>query len=313
VTATVFAVPASAGPAAVLAIGVTTSGSPQSDGPRDGSQEAAARNTVKVMGGELCYEAKGNGAPVVLLHAGLLDQRMWDEQFALLAKQYRVIRFDARGHGCSSLPTGEFSNYEDLHQLLVALDVPRATLVGLSLGARTAVDFALAYPEMVVAVVAVSPGISGWGFHDPKLAENDRGAQAAWAAGDRAGVVEWFQRSWTDGPKRRPGEVDLKVRERVRLMATETMAKGATSGQLRERDAARHLKDIHVPLLVIVGDLDMLDTHEIADQLVASVPGARKAVVRGAGHMVNLEQPAELDRLLLEHLQDREAVGQRPR
>ncbi len=278
--------------AAVLAIAALTSG-----------QDVTARQAVKVTGGELCYEAKGSGPAVVLLHAGLLDQRMWDEQFELLATQYRVIRFDARGHGCSSVPSGDFSNYEDLHELLLALEVPRATLVGLSLGARTAVDFALVYPEMVASLVAVSPGISGWEFDDPKLAENDRGAQAAWAAGDRALVVEWFQRSWTDGPKRTPAQVDAKVRERVRLMATETMAKGVPRGQLKERDAAKHLKDLHVPLLVVVGDLDMSDIQEIATQLVANVPGARETVIRGAGHMVNLEQPQKLNEALMGFVQ----------
>jgi pimeloyl-ACP methyl ester carboxylesterase len=270
---------------------------------RAGAGEAAETGLVKVHGGELYHEAKGAGPAVVLLHAGLLDGRMWDEQFELLSKQYRVIRFDARGHGRSSVPAGDYANYEDLHELLVALGVPHATLVGLSLGARTAIDFALAYPAMADAVVAAAPGLSGWNFDDPVLAEHERGARAAAAAGDRAAVVEWFQRSWTDGPKRTPQQVDPAVRERVRAMAVETLTKlEAGRGELKEMGAASRLGDLRVPLLAIVGDLDMSDIHEIVAELVAKVPGARKVVIAGAGHMVNLERPAEFDRALTEFL-----------
>ena len=274
---------------------------------RAGAEDATEMGAVKVSGGELYHEAKGTGPVVVLMHGGLLDGRTWDEQFELLSKQYRVIRYDARGHGRSSIPAGDYSNYEDLHELLVALGVPHATLVGLSLGGRTAIDFALACPAMVDAVVAVAPGLSGWTFDDPVLAEHERGAKAAAAAGDRAMIVEWFQRSWTDGPKRTPQQVDPVVRERVRLMALETLTKlGAGRGELKEMGAAGRLGELRVPLLAIVGDLDMSDIHEIVDQLVAKVPGARKVVIAGAGHMVNLERPTELNRALMEFLRSRD-------
>ena len=120
-------------------------------------------------------------------------------------------------------------------------------------------------------------------------------------------IVEWFQRSWTDGPKRTPQQVDPVVRERVRLMALETLTKpGAGRGDLKEMDAAGRLGELRVPLLAIVGDLDMSDIHEIVDQLVAKVPGARKVVIAGAGHMVNLEQPTEFNRTLMEFLRSRD-------
>jgi 3-oxoadipate enol-lactonase len=265
---------------------------------RAGAGEITETGFVKVRGGELYHEAKGAGPAVVLLHAGLLE---------LLSKEYRVVRFDARGHGRSSVPAGDYANYEDLHELLAALGVPHATLVGLSLGARTAIDFALAYPAMVDGIVAAAPGLSGWDFDDPVLAEHQRGARAAAAAGDRAKFVEWFQRSWTDGPKRAPQQVDPAVRERVRVMALETLAKlEAGGGELKEMGAAGRLAELRVPLLAIVGDLDMSDIHEIVAELVAKVPGARKVVVAGAGHMVNLERPAEFDRALTEFLRQRD-------
>jgi pimeloyl-ACP methyl ester carboxylesterase len=276
-----------------------------------GSGRSTETGLVKVRGGELYYEARGAGAVVVLLHGGLLDGRMWDEQFELLSEECRVIRFDARGHGRSSVPTGDFSNYEDLHDLLVALGVPQATLVGLSLGGRTAIDFALAYPAMVTAVVAVAPGLSGWTFDDPFLAENDRSARAA---KDPAGIVEAFQRSWTDGPKRTPQQVDPVVRGRVQQMALENLTKAfASRGELKEMGAAGRLGELRVPLLAIVGDLDVSDIHRIVDQLVTNVPGARKVVIAGAGHVVNLERPSEFNRALLEFLRRRPTARRGPR
>src|SRR4051794_36184980 len=105
--------------------------------------------TMPVDDGELAYEIRGGGSPVVLLHGGFLTGDTWDAQVALLERDHTVIRFDARGHGRSSTPTKPFAHHEDLRQLLMGLDLPRASLVGLSQGARTSIDFAIAHPDLV--------------------------------------------------------------------------------------------------------------------------------------------------------------------
>src|SRR5262245_45001564 len=89
------------------------------------------------------YEAAGHGGTVVFLHGGQMDRRMWDEQFELFAKTHRVVRYDLRGFGKSPAPLEPYSHVEDLRALLDHLKIRRATLVGLSLGAAIAVDFAL--------------------------------------------------------------------------------------------------------------------------------------------------------------------------
>jgi 3-oxoadipate enol-lactonase len=114
----------------------------------------------------LYFEIKGRGKPVVLIHGGQLDRRMWDAQFDEFAKRYRVIRYDLRGFGKSSAPSKPFSNHEDLHALLRRLQVEKATLVGLSLGGAVAVDFALMYPNEVDSLVLVCPGLGGFHFED---------------------------------------------------------------------------------------------------------------------------------------------------
>ncbi len=277
--------------------------------PRDAGAPPDAKTIsgrVPVNGGEIYYEARGSGRTVVLLHGGYLDRRMWDAQFDLLARNYRVIRFDARGAGRSSVPTAAFSNYEDLHALLVALGVKKATLVGLSLGGRTAIDFALAHPGMVEGIVAVAPGMSGWAFRDPVLVERVRPMQAAAEANDVPTYIEWFIRSWMDGPRRTPEQVDKTLRDRVKQMAMENWSWRSTSRvQVQEMNAAARIADLNVPILAIVGDQDMSDIHNIVDALVKNVAGAKKVVVSGAGHLVPLEKPAEFNRALLAFLKEK--------
>src|SRR5262249_44738056 len=114
----------------------------------------------------LYYETKGRGAPVIFIHGGQMDRRMWDAQFDVFAKEYRVIRYDIRGFGKSDTPTNAYSDAGDLHALLQHLRVKKATLIGLSLGAAVAVDFALVHGENVDALVLVCPGLGGFLFQD---------------------------------------------------------------------------------------------------------------------------------------------------
>src|SRR4051794_28386488 len=105
---------------------------------------------VELPGVRIYYEVAGDGDPVVLIHGGLLDRRMWDDQFLFFAQQYRTIRYDMRGAGKSETePSSEpYSPYQDLYHFLRALDIRQAALVGLSGGARIAIDLSIAYPEL---------------------------------------------------------------------------------------------------------------------------------------------------------------------
>ncbi len=251
---------------------------------------------------EVYYEIAGSGEPtVVLLHGGMLDCRMWDEQFELLAKTNRVLRYDASAHGKSTLPPDVYWDHTDLRELMNQLGIERAVLIGLSLGGKTAIDLALEQPERVEAIVAVSTGLSGYRFtSDFYLEQRDIMIQA-WRAGEFDTVVEGFQRSWTDGPDRMPEDVDPEVREKVRMMARNGL-EHAMEGRLIDPPAVERLAELELPMLLIVGELDMPGIHEIADMVVAANPNAELVVVPGVAHMVNMEKPDEFNRLLLEYL-----------
>ncbi|MGW2627876.1 alpha/beta fold hydrolase [Streptomyces chattanoogensis] len=256
--------------------------------------------TVPIEDGELFYETAGEGPAVVLLHGGMLDQRMWDEQFCwLVGSGHRVIRYDSRGHGLSSTATGDWANHDDLCALLDALEVPSAVLVGLSHGSRVALDTALAHPERVSALALASPGISGRAFTDPFVLGHIKEQVAAIGAPDGLErYVEHFLRMWVDGPHRRPSDVHPGLRERIRASATATAeahADGMGAGIPLEVGAAGRLSEIRVPTVVFDGDLDCTDITANAHAITLAVPGARRVRVPGAAHMVNLENTALFD------------------
>src|SRR5947209_8694969 len=108
----------------------------------------ARSGLVSVHGTDLYYEELGEGHPVILLHAGIADSRMWDEQMPVLAERYRVVRYDLRGFGRSKMVAGAFSHRADLAALLDALGIASAALVGCSFGGRVATEFALEFPYL---------------------------------------------------------------------------------------------------------------------------------------------------------------------
>ncbi len=250
----------------------------------------------------LYYEIAGVGEPtVVLLHGGMLDCTMWDEQFELLSRNHRVVRYDASAHGKSDLPPDAYWDHADLRGLMDHLQIEQAVMVGLSLGGRVAIDFALEEPARVQAVVAVGSGLSGYRFVSETHVTNRKQMIAAWKSGDFDAIVEGFQREWTDGPYRTPEEVDPEVRERVRAMARNTV-ESVMEGRSLQPPAIDRLAELRVPMLVVVGKLDMPGIHEIANLLVDANSNAELVRIWDVAHMVNLENPEEFNRVLMEYL-----------
>jgi len=108
---------------------------------------------MRVPGGELYYEAEGDGVPVVLVHGLALDARMWDDQVPALKDIARVVRYDVRGFGRSTRDADtSYSHADDLWRLLDHLEIDKAVLVGLSMGGRVVVEATLSAPERVRAL-----------------------------------------------------------------------------------------------------------------------------------------------------------------
>lgn len=275
--------------------------------------DAHEQGFAEINGARLYYEVAGSGPALTLLHAGITDSRMWDEQFAHFAADYRTVRYDLRGFGRSTLPPGPYTMREDLRGLLQHLGIARTHLIGVSMTGSLVIDFALNYPEMVAKLIPVAMGISGMttsAFMD----ERDREIEAAAERGDREVVNELELRLWVDGVGRTGAPVDPAVRERVRVMnaaigANAAAWEGSTAVNRLDPPAMKRLEEITVPTLAIVGAFDMPDMLTNAEAIAARVPGARKVIMPGVAHLPPMEAPEEFRRIVRDFLRepDREA------
>ena len=263
------------------------------------ASDGRTSGVAEVAGARLAYEVSGTGPPVVLVHAGIADGRMWDGQVEALAGDFTVVRYDARGFGRSPLPAAPFSRHGDLAALLGHLGIGRAHLVGCSMGGTTVLDAALAYPGLAASLTLVGARPSGT---PPSAALREAwiAADGLAEAGDIAGAIERELRMWVDGPGQPAGRVDPAVRELVRRMEVDAFAWWDIEAEEipLEPPAAGRLGEVAVPTLVAVGDLDWPDMVEAAAAMATGIPGARHATLRRTAHLPNLEQPAAFDALV---------------
>jgi pimeloyl-ACP methyl ester carboxylesterase len=268
------------------------------------TQSITRTGFVEINGAQLYYEIAGAGEPLVLLHAGVADSRMWDEQFAAFAQHYQVVRYDQRGFGKSEVPASAFKSHEELAGLLQHLNIARASLVGISLGGKIALDFALAYPQLVNSLVLVAPSVSGDQPSSEVLAFYEAEEEAL-EAEDLDGATELNLKMWVDGPKRAASEVDSQVRERVRAMQRQAFATVFPEHAIEldlEPPASERLSELQARTLLIVGDYDIDAKIELARQLSEQIAGAQLVIIPGAAHMVNMEKPAEFNQAVLTFL-----------
>ena len=275
---------------------------------------------AEVNGTRLAYDEAGEGHPFVMIHGGLVDRHLWDDQFEVFAQHYRVIRYDMRAFGESTIPTEPFSLVEDLYQLMKFLGIEKTYLMGLSMGGGLALDFTVAHPEMIDALIPVASGVNG--FEPPDTPETQQ-MMAEWEKigkqidtlldkGQYDEAIEIENRLWTDGPNRTPSQVKPHVRQRVHDMELhnyQVQAK-AGNGELPEptepeKPAFAHLSEIHVPTLIVVGDADVPFILFQAQILESSIPGAKKAVIHNTAHHLNMEEPEQFNKIVLDFLQGR--------
>lgn len=268
--------------------------------PRDTMAASTAVDTgrVAVNGGSLFWEAAGAGTPIVLIHGGNLDRRMWDDQFALLQRSYRVIRYDARGFGQSTDAHRSFRAPDDLATLLRTLGVPKATLIGLSMGGGIAIDFALAYPAMVDRLVLASTSVSGGTWASDSDTLWLRAGRAAFARGDSIGLAL----AWLDSDYIRTALHPPEQAERLRQMLVDNaghlMQRARDQSLERESSppAAARLAELRMPILLLVGTADTPLILSMAHAIAEQAPQVQRVDFPGVGHMINLEASAEFNR-----------------
>ncbi|GAB1641284.1 alpha/beta fold hydrolase [Krasilnikovia sp. MM14-A1259] len=253
----------------------------------------------------LAHDVAGAGPAVILLHSAVCDRRMWDPQWSILLEAgYRAVRCDFRGHGDSPAPTGPFNAAEDVRDLLDALQVPEAILIGSSYGGRVAQEFAARWPERVAALVLLCAATR---LHPPTEAILEFGSreQELLEAGDVDGAVALNVTTFLGPAASADTRAAVAAMQRSTFeiqIAADDAAQSRNSGHVRNHDV--DLAAITARTVVVSGGLDVDYFRSTADHLAESIPGSTRVDLAWAGHLPSLEDPATVNPLILTWLQE---------
>lgn len=257
--------------------------------------KATTHGFADVNGTRLWYESAGAGPPLVLIHGSPLDARMWDRQFADFSSHFRVVRYDVRGYGQSAVPDQTaYRHEEDLAALLEFLGIARASILGQSMGGRLALDFALAYPQAVSALVLVGSSLSGFTWTedlDALETEISDAIQQQDLTQARKIMLgrHWFQLT------RPQSSVQIAIARMIQdysgwhWLHHDPVLPPHPPAYLR-------LDELHVPALVMVGEHDHSDIHRVATEIAGRCLQAQTRITPGVGHMLNMEDPVTFHR-----------------
>ncbi|HMA15147.1 MAG TPA: alpha/beta hydrolase [Kiloniellaceae bacterium] len=256
------------------------------------------------LAGVMAGAEDASRAPVVFLHAGVADSRMWHAQLEAFAPRHCVVAYDRRGFGRSRGQPETFSHIDDLLALLDQLDIDRAALVGCSQGGRIAIDFALTHPARAAGLFLVAPAVTGAPSPEAfppaveALLEMLEEAEEEEDL-DRINALEAWM--WLDGPDSEEGRVGGAVRDLFLTMnatALNAPDPGAETNPAAFPAAYARLADLKLPAQVLWGDADFPHIQQRCVHLVQAIPRALGTVVPGTAHLPNLEQPEAFNRHL---------------
>ncbi len=256
--------------------------------------------SVAVDGGSLYYETLGKGAPVILIHGGFGDRRMWDAQFEPLSQAFRVVRYDHRGFGKSSPPDKPYSPVADLVALMDHLQLKRANLVGNSMGGTLALDFALLQPDRTGAVVVIASTAGGYPVPEEDVKKVDDVMRAARDQGPGPAVTLWLRHPMvkvaaqhaTAGPLLR-----TMVEDNQRMFLAEHWPQEPMTPPAYER-----LAGLNANVLFVVGDQDVTSVRSGAEASAARIKKSKVVTIKDADHLPQMEHPEAVNKLLVEYI-----------
>lgn len=236
--------------------------------------------------GKIYYEVEGVGEAIIFVNGFTLDRRMWQEQVEHFSKKYTVVTYDKRGHGKSSIPTGEYSHEDDLSELINKLQLKNIILAGLSLGGEISINYALKNLDNIKKLVLADSSLDGY-----KSTVN-------W---DVQGKKEnWLNHELFNGTKQNP-----VAYEKVKRIVDDYSGWHFVNNDLWQKPkdkAIDLLGQLSVPTMIITGELDLPYFQNIADYVMNHAPNTKREVVLNAGHMVNMEKPGEFNKIVEEFI-----------
>lgn len=268
----------------------------------DGMSAAPRSGSVNVGDATINYEISGQGAPLVLIHGWAQDLRIWDQQVRAFSPRYRVVRYDRRGFGRSTGHADASADPDDLRILLDSLDLRSAAVLGLSAGSRAALNFAVAFPDRVSALVLYGQGPVA-GFRPmpegPDPVAMFRDVARTHGLDSLGRLIQAHPLAWM--PPEQPQLQDSLRAAWARYEGRDLLDPQPPSGRVPEARIDQ-LAAIRVPTLIITADHEMPLFRQVADTLVRRIPGARLVEITNGGHGSHFAQPEQFNAAVLAFL-----------
>ncbi len=248
---------------------------------------------IKTNGIGINYVIEGKGPWLVMSHSLACDLSMWDEQAVLLKKQFRVLRFDTRGHGASDAPIGAYSLdmlSEDLRGLLDGLKVENPHFIGLSMGGMIGMTFALKYPNRLRSLVLCDtssriPSEASAIWEGRIKTATEQGMEP---------LVEPTLKRWFTEPFFNANSA-MMTRVGKLIRATPVAGFAGCCHAIRPLNLTSKLGAITCPVQVVVGEQDAGTPVAMSRDIVNAIPGSELVIIPSASHLSNLEQPAKFN------------------
>jgi pimeloyl-ACP methyl ester carboxylesterase len=258
----------------------------------------ASEFTIQNAGATLRGEAWGDGACAIFLHAGVADRRMWRSTLAALSGSHLGVAYDRRGFGETSAPDEVFRHIDDLDCVVRHFGCERPILIGSSQGGRVAIDYALAHPGQVAALILVAPALTGAPMletYPPEIAGLLAELDAAETEGDLERINAIEAHMWLDGPLSLRNRIAGDIRHLFLDMNGKALRHAPLTLEQPCPSAVERLHSITAPVFVIWGGRDFPHIQQRSQWLANTIPGAQSLIMDGCAHLPNLEQPARFN------------------
>jgi len=269
---------------------------------------------AEVNNTKLYYEIAGKGEPLILIHGSFGDRRFWDLQFYDLSKKYKVLRYDLRGFGRSALPKEDevYRDSDDLDALIDFLGIKKANVCGLSFGSFVVIDFALTHPDKCLSLIPIGPRVAGDDLDEYKTQNVDTLRPIIAKVVDIAktkGAKAATDYLWTGDHAMGKAVVTTRTRHALLKMGYEYSWWRYLHGNKREFAfpmAIKKLNEIKIPTLIVTAEYDLALCKDVATIMAKEIPGAKLASIKGAGHIMNMDQSKEFNKIIskfIDHVQ----------
>lgn len=235
---------------------------------------------------------------MVQIHDGIAHSAVWDGVWPAFCKQFHTIGYDRRGYGRSPVTTQPYFETDELQALLYHLQIKRAMLVDSSHGGAIAINFTLEHPALVEQLVLVGAVVDGYGFSDHFLMPTMKNQAPMQKSDVPALITNWVNDKYVLAADH--AEAKKKLSEILTASPQDLTHDDMTRPT---PPAVARLGEIRVPTLILVGHQDIPDVHAHAGVIENGIPNSRRVVVEDAGHLMYLEKPDELSRLVIAFLQ----------